>query len=173
MRQVPAKYTWASTLWTSRGGEVWRRHYNSVSGQWHWDEDGALEPSMGANGRMGFHLDNGFTPIETPSLKPPLLFQFHAFLSQLPLRLLLPLHLQLSQFQQLLPRRRSTPFRLLLIFRKYFRFHLLLLLLRLYSLPTACVAPTSLGLWIRPGPRPRPWVWLGLWVWLATHCLEA
>lgn len=65
MRQVPAKYTWASTLWTSRGGEVWRRHYNSVSGQWHWDEDGALEPSMGSDGRMGFHLDNGFTPIET------------------------------------------------------------------------------------------------------------
>ena len=65
MRQVPVKYTWASTLWTSRGGEVWRRHYNSVSAQWHWDEDGALEPSMTADGKMGFHLDNSFVPIET------------------------------------------------------------------------------------------------------------
>ena len=64
MRQVPAKHAWSSALWTSKGGQFWRRFYNAVSGEWHWDGEGSVEYVEDEEGRMGVYLDRGWTPIE-------------------------------------------------------------------------------------------------------------
>lgn len=66
LRQVPTKHSWASTTWCSQEGQVWRRYFNAVTGEWRWNVDGpsklAMEESTGA---MGYHLESGFTPLAT------------------------------------------------------------------------------------------------------------
>lgn len=64
MRQVPMKHTWSATLWISKDGEAWKRYFNPVNGEWHWDEDGSVSPAEGDGGAMGLYLDRGFTALE-------------------------------------------------------------------------------------------------------------
>ena len=64
MRQVPAKHAWSSALWVSKCGQVWRRFYNAVRQEWHWDEEGAVVHVEDEQGRMGIYLDRGFTLLE-------------------------------------------------------------------------------------------------------------
>ena len=65
LRQVPTKHAWASTIWCSEDGEVWRRYFNAVTGEWRWNVEGHTELAMDASGAMGVHLDGQFKPLAT------------------------------------------------------------------------------------------------------------
>ena len=65
MRQVPVRHVWASTVWSTKDGELWRRHFDAISGDWRWDVDGPLQYAFDAQGRTGLYLDDRFRPIET------------------------------------------------------------------------------------------------------------
>lgn len=66
LRQVPTKHSWGSTTWCSQDGEVYRRYFNAVTGEWHWNVDGASKLAMEeSTGAMGIHLESGFTPLAT------------------------------------------------------------------------------------------------------------
>ena len=59
MRQVPVRHVWASSVWSSRDGELWRRHYDVISGDWRWD-DASIQYAFDATGRQGLYLDDHF-----------------------------------------------------------------------------------------------------------------
>ena len=64
-RQVPMRHVWASSVWCTKDGTLWRRHFDVISGDWCWDVDGALQYAFDAHGRQGLYLDDAFRPIET------------------------------------------------------------------------------------------------------------
>ena len=55
-RQVPQQATWASSLWCSRDGVVWRRHYDVMRECWRW-EDKPVELVLDEGGRLGVFLE--------------------------------------------------------------------------------------------------------------------
>lgn len=65
MRQVPVRHVWASSVWCTNNGELWRRHFDVISGDWRFDVDGPLQYAFDAEGRQGLYLDDRFRPIET------------------------------------------------------------------------------------------------------------
>ena len=65
VREVPFKHPFTSSIWVSKDGEIWRRFYNVLRGEWNWDQDGPLEYAEDANGRVGLNLGSQFRPIET------------------------------------------------------------------------------------------------------------
>ena len=65
VREVPFKHPFTSSIWVSKDGEIWRRFYNVLSGDWNWDQDGPLEYAEDANGRVGINLGSQFRPIES------------------------------------------------------------------------------------------------------------
>ena len=64
MRQVPVRHVWASSVWCTKEGELWRRHYDVISGDWRWD-DAPIQYAFDARDRQGLYLDDAFRPIET------------------------------------------------------------------------------------------------------------
>ena len=65
MRQVPVRHVWASSVWCTKDGEVWRRHYDVITGGWRWDVDGPIQYAFDPQGRQGLYLDDHFRPLET------------------------------------------------------------------------------------------------------------
>ena len=65
MRQVPVRHVWASSVFSTKDGELWRRHFDVIRGDWRWDVDGNLQYAFDAQGRQGLYLDDQFRPIET------------------------------------------------------------------------------------------------------------
>jgi len=65
VREVPSKHPFTSSIWVSKDGEIWRRFYNVLSGEWNWSEEGPLEYAEDANGRVGINLASQFRPIQT------------------------------------------------------------------------------------------------------------
>ena len=61
-REIPQRVTWASALWVTRRGDVYRRFYNGVQCTWQWGEivDVAMEET---SGRIGYYL-SWWTSIE-------------------------------------------------------------------------------------------------------------
>ncbi len=57
LREIPQKHVWASSLWISRDGEIWRRYYNFTRKRWHWDRDGPMEHILDDESRLGIHLE--------------------------------------------------------------------------------------------------------------------
>ena len=37
VREVPQRHVWTSSVWITQDGEAWRRYFNVVTKQWHWD----------------------------------------------------------------------------------------------------------------------------------------
>jgi hypothetical protein len=65
MREVATKYPWTSTLWCSKDGLVWRRHWSAVAGRWHWADEGPMDHVEDKEtGRLGVYLPNrGWTEL--------------------------------------------------------------------------------------------------------------
>jgi hypothetical protein len=68
-RQIPTKYTWASTYWITRDGNVTRRHYDFQRRRWHWDEEPVMPVeevnSRGdSTGRLGIYIDGWWKSLE-------------------------------------------------------------------------------------------------------------
>mgnify|MGYP007078116873 CR=1 FL=1 len=61
MREVPQRHVWASSVWCSKTGLLWRRYYNGQLGTWHWEEEPMplVEEVVDGEetGRMGIHLE--------------------------------------------------------------------------------------------------------------------
>ena len=65
MRQVPTKHVWTSTLHCSEDGELWRRHYDVLTGTWRWDDQPTQLAMEDATGCMGLRVDCVFRPLAT------------------------------------------------------------------------------------------------------------
>ena len=59
LREIPQRHIWASSLWISKQGDIYRRHWNAVSKSWRFD---AEPPSMSLaqDGRVGYNVDGGW-----------------------------------------------------------------------------------------------------------------
>ena len=64
VRQIPQDNVWASSLWVSRSGEVFRRRYNTTLKRWRWDPTPHLLTLDDETGRMGVILE-WWVPLQT------------------------------------------------------------------------------------------------------------
>ena len=62
VREIPQRFTWSSSLWTSQYGDIWRRTFNPISNEWSWTDKPSLV--LDESGRQGLHLPH-FLSVET------------------------------------------------------------------------------------------------------------
>ena len=56
---------WSSALFISKTGAAWRRHFNTVTREWHWADEPTLPVEERESGRMGLSVGRHWTPLET------------------------------------------------------------------------------------------------------------
>ena len=65
LRQIVEPYVWVSSLWISRTGTCWRRHFNTATRQWSWASEPQPTSEELETGRLGLYVNNHWTPLET------------------------------------------------------------------------------------------------------------
>ena len=64
-RQIPEPFVWSSALFISKTGAAWRRHFNTVTREWHWADEPTLPVEEPESGRMGLSVGTHWAPLET------------------------------------------------------------------------------------------------------------
>lgn len=55
-REVPQRWLWANSLWVTKQGACYRKHYNGITGKWTWDREMLELVEEESTGRMGLHI---------------------------------------------------------------------------------------------------------------------
>ena len=55
-REVPQRWLWANSLWVTREGECYRKHYNGITHRWKWDREMLELVEEESTGRVGLHI---------------------------------------------------------------------------------------------------------------------
>jgi hypothetical protein len=63
-RQIVQPDVWTSSVWISEEGEAYRRHYNTESKEWNWEEM-PYTLDKETQTRIGVHLQTGWMSVET------------------------------------------------------------------------------------------------------------